>query len=214
MDVYLYVDETGTLDYADPNSPYFGIGTATFVGDHGHALWEGLQLRTSLEKAGVRVPKGLHAKDDTRATKTQVFDVIRRQAPRFDTTFLAKGNAYSYVKARGPLYLYKLALYLHMKDVIFRVSSPGDSVYVIAGHLQTNNKRQAIHLAVSDVCQQLGWDRTVTACVWEAPSSWGIQVADYGLWSTQRELLGKTSQWHATCVNPTLMTVFRPWGQA
>ncbi|MEX1908632.1 DUF3800 domain-containing protein [Janibacter sp. Y6] len=212
--VYIYCDETGTLDYEDPNSEYFGIGTATFTGTHADAMWEGFDLRTRLEARGLRTPKGVHAKNDSRRTRGEVFELIKRQAPRFDTTFLYKPNAYDYVRARGPVYLYKTAFYQHFKYILYRVSNPGDEVFVIAGHLQTNSKRDAIYDAVRDVCSQLDVDRTVVACVWEAPSSWGIQVADYGLWSVQRELLGKGSQWHSTCVEPFLETTFRPWGRA
>jgi len=50
IDQYLYLDETGTLDFESRvGESYFGIGTAHYVGDHGKALWSGLQLRTALE---------------------------------------------------------------------------------------------------------------------------------------------------------------------
>lgn len=40
MDVYMYADETGNLDYdvAGGGSKYFGIGTATWTGEHGPHL--------------------------------------------------------------------------------------------------------------------------------------------------------------------------------
>ncbi|MDE9364378.1 hypothetical protein PZ938_02060 [Luteipulveratus sp. YIM 133132] len=91
------------------------------------------------------------------------------------------------------------------------MSQPGDDVFYIAGHLQTNAKRDAIYEAVSAVCTDIAEGRSVTACVWDAPSSWGIQVADYGLWSTQRELLGKPVKWHEACIKPSLRSFYRPW---
>lgn len=209
--IYMYADETGDLGYGS-DAPYFGIGTATYCGNHSKALWQGFRLRTDLEAKGVRVQRGLHAKNDSRATRHAMFDLITRQAPRFDTTFLAKQNAYERVASRGPVYLYKQALYLHFKEILLQVSTAGDTIYVIAGHLQTSAKRDAIYRAVHSVCGQIGTDRTVVPCVWDAPSSWGIQVADYGLWSTQREVLGRNSPWHNNCVEPTLQSVFRPWG--
>ena len=142
-ELYVYADETGSLEFEGQGSAkrYFGFGTATFGGDHRDQIWEGLQLRCHLEASGVSVPKGLHAKDDSRRTRAQVFEVIRTQAPRFDTTFLAKSNAYGYVRTAGPVRLYKLAWFLHMKYVVPRISSPDDTIYVIVGKLQTHNKR-------------------------------------------------------------------------
>lgn len=209
--VYMYADETGDLGY-DSDAPYFGIGTATFAGEHSQQIWQGFELRTGLEAKGVRLQRGLHAKDDSNATRAAMFDLIAQQAPRFDTTFLLKERAYAGVRSRGPVYLYQTAVYQHFKEIVRQVSQPHDVVFVIAGHLQTNAKRDAIYQAVRDVCSQIATDRTVVPCVWDAPSSWGIQVADYGLWSTQRDLLGKRSKWHETHVRPTLRSTFTPWG--
>ena len=117
--IYLYADETGNLDYKAASSPtesgYFGFGTATFVGDHGNALWSGHELRTRLASAGFQLPGGFHAKNDSVSTRSEMFGVIRELSPRIDTTFLYKPNAYDSVKARGHMYLNKLAWYLHIK---------------------------------------------------------------------------------------------------
>jgi hypothetical protein len=209
--VYVYADETGDLGY-DDGSDYFGIGTATFSGDHRDSIWQGFELRTSLEARGVRLKQGLHAKNDSRATRSQMFDLIRDQPVRFDATFLAKTNAYPHVRLAGPVRLYKLAMYLHLKEIVRRVSQPGDEVFFIAGHLQTSAKRDAIFDAIADVCAQSASARSVVPCVWDAQSSWGIQVADYALWSVQRDLAGKPTSWHERCVKPNLETCFRPWG--
>lgn len=73
-------------------------------------------------------------------------------------------------------------------------------MYFIAGHLQTSTKRAAIGDAVRDVCTQLATDRSIVPRIWDAPSSWGIQVADYGLWSTQRILLNRHNSWHESVI--------------
>jgi hypothetical protein len=81
-DVFIYADETGDLDMtgARGTSTYFGFGTAVLLDDHGHQLWQGQQLRCALEAKGVRLPAGVHAKNDSHATRDEVFDLIRRQA--------------------------------------------------------------------------------------------------------------------------------------
>jgi len=213
---YMYADETGDLDMTGSpgSSAYFGFGTAVFEGDHGRALWDGLQLRCTLEAKGIALPRGLHAKNDSHSTRDEVFALIRTQAPRFDTTFLAKSKAYSYVKAAGQLRLYKLAWYLHFKEIAPRVAARGDTLYVIAATLTTNKKTGNARVALTDVCDQFALGRNIVLCNWDAPSSWGVQVADYGLWATQRVLEGRSCPWYEPSVKPTLETRFLPWGRA
>ncbi|MGH3493248.1 MAG: DUF3800 domain-containing protein [Sciscionella sp.] len=215
-EVYVYADETGDLDLSGSpkSSTYFGFGTAVFTREHGTELWDGIRLRCHLERRGARLPKGLHAKNDSPATRSEVFDLIRVQAPRIDTTFLRKDRAYDRVKHGGQVYLYKMAWYLHFKEMARWVSSPGDTLYVIIGSLQTNNKRDAIRHALEDVCRQVAQDRTIVPCIWDARTSWGIQVADYALWAVQRILERRTCSWYVPCVEPSLKTTFLPWGQA
>ena len=80
-----------------------GMARPASVWDHGTALWEGLHLRAQLERKGLRLPKGLHAKNDSHSTRDEAFALIARQAPRFDTTFLFKANAYPRIKEAGQL---------------------------------------------------------------------------------------------------------------
>lgn len=214
-EIYMYADETGNLDMSGSRgaSTYFGFGTAVFNRDHGKELWEGLRLRCHLEQRGIRLPKGLHAVNDSAQTRNEVFQLIGQQQPRLDTTFLYKQAAYDNVKKRGPAYLYKMAWYLHFKEIARRVTRPGDTLYVIAGSLQTHNKRDAIRHALEDVCEQVARERTIVPCIWDAQTSWGIQVADYALWAVQRVLNDQKCTWFEPCVEPSLKTQFMPWGQ-
>lgn len=68
--------------------------------------------------------------------------------------------------------------------------------------------------APADVCTQTAKGRQIVLCIWDAPTTWGIQVADYGLWAVQRVLEGRPCKWYDDCVQPTLRTTFMPWGQA
>ncbi len=210
---YLYLDETGTLDFEGrPGEEYFGVGTAHFEDDHRDAIWEGHQLRIRLEANGVKVPKGLHAKNDSHPTRGDVYSNIATQDVRFEATLLKKSAAYPNVRAAGKVRLYKMAIWLHLKYVIPRVSAVGDRVFVIAGHLQTSGRRDAIRHAVDDVCEQNAVGRIVVPCIWEAQSSWGIQAADYALWRVQRQAEGKPVPGYANTIDGQLGSRFHPWG--
>lgn len=216
--IYLYADETGNLDYnASPNpqgggaSTYFGFGTATFnTADHGSDLLEGLHLRARCAKEGIKLERGFHAVDDSAKTRSEMFAEIRRQAPRFDATFLYKENAYPEVKREGPMRLYKMAWFLHLKEIALRVSQPEDELFIIVAEFGTKSTKRAAVEAVEDVCRQI--DRDITLCVWASQSAWGLQVADYGLWAIQRTLEGRRCSWFEPCIKPTLATTFTPWG--
>lgn len=212
--VFLYADETGNLDYknaAVTESGYFGFGTATFGDEHGDALWIGLNLRASLSAKGLHLPRGFHAKDDSTPTKDAMFNAIHDIAPRFDATFLYKPNAYPSVEDKGQMYLYKLAWYLHFKETARRIANRNDTIVVVAGSFGTKQRQTQAREALAEVCDQI--DRSIELCIWDASTSWGLQVADYGLWSTHRDLLGRGGRWHDQSVRPTLKTTFLPWGR-
>lgn len=215
--VYIYADETGNLDYSGKSgsSDYFGFGTAVFDSAHPEALWGGLKLRARLaagedDREGVSLPRGFHAINDTIATKTAMFAEIKKQAPRFDSTFLYKANAQDHVRAAGSMRLYKLAWFLHFKYVATKVSNPGDTLVVVVASLGTKARQSEAEAALRDVCQQI--NRKFVLCVWDASTSWGIQVADYGLWAIQRHLEGRSGTWYEEFISDLSRTEYTPWG--
>jgi hypothetical protein len=215
-DVFMYADETGNLDYnlAGGGSKYFGIGTATWKGDHGAHLWQATQLRFQHSQAGVDLPAGYHAVNDSHATRKEVYDLIKMQAPRFDTTFLAKSRAYPSVRAKGESYLYQMAWYLHFKEIAKYVTTMGDTLYVAVATLGTKARKRAFQQAISEVCTNHApsWASVVVAH-WDSATSWGLQVADYGLWAVQRRLERGDTR-HMASVQLTLRSEFLPWGKA
>ncbi|WP_396902713.1 DUF3800 domain-containing protein [Mycolicibacterium sp.] len=214
--IYMYADETGNLDYSPGDkagaTDYFGFGTAVFPEhSHGEHLYDGLKLRAQIEASGLTLPRGFHAVNDSKPTKNDMYDLIRQQAPRFDTTFLCKSRAYPHVKAQGEMYLYKMAWYLHFKEVAKWVCNPDDELCVIVGTIATASRRQLAKAALEEVCSQV--NRVIKLCYWDSATSWGLQVADYGLWAVQRHLGGKTTHWFTQSVQPTLETLYMPWGR-
>jgi hypothetical protein len=210
----MYADETGNLDYNPGDkqgaTPYFGFGTATFAGDHPDSLWGGQALRMGFELAGLRFPGGFHAKDDTWRTRLDVMKEVGRQRPRFDFTLLNKANAVERVKEKGGLYLYKLAWYLHFKEISGQVAARDDDLHVIVATFGTKKRAAQARAAIEDVCKQV--DRRINLCVWDASTVWGLQLADYGLWAVQRHLARGDLPAYDTCIRPLVCSVFTPWG--
>jgi hypothetical protein len=212
----MYADETGNLDYniAGGGSRYFGIGTATWPGDPAEHLWQGERMRFGHAAVGIGNTKGYHAKDDSRTARMDVYRIIQQQAPRFDTTFLAKDNAYAAVKSRGQAYLYQLAWYLHFKEIARQVTSPGDTLYVAVATLGTSARRSAFSSAIDNVCAQVAsYLCRVYVAHWDSATCWGLQVADYGLWAVQRHI-ERGDETYMPYIQPSLSSEFTPWGRA
>lgn len=212
----MYADETGQLGYdlGRGASTYFGIGTATWPGEHPAHLWQASALRLRHAAAGFQFPAGYHAKNDTRPAREDVYRLIAAQAPRFDTTFLLKANAYRSVRDKGDIYLYRMAWYLHFKEVARQVTRPGDTLHVAVATAGTKAKKQAFQDAINDVCVgHAPTGRTLIVAHWDSASSWGLQVADYALWAVQRQLESGDDRYMPT-IRPTLMSRFTPWGRA
>lgn len=180
-DYFVYMDETGTLDFGPPSSPtespYFGFGSVIYPGEHGDAIWDGHVLRASLEARGVHTPRQFHAKDDSWNTKSEVFALIAAQAPRFDATLLLKERADAQIVASGKPSLYRAALLLHLEFLCAEVFAEDDHLYAVVATIGTRAMKTAAAAAIDDVAAQM--PQEVTACFWDSSSTWGLQVADY-----------------------------------
>lgn len=215
---YIYVDETGNLDMEAGKrdaTPVFGVGTATFRGNHSSQLWKGQQLRFDLEKSGVRTPRGFHAVADRRSTRHRVIDLILEQSPRLDATLLLKGGAYPYVKAKikatHGVYLYQEAWFLHFKYILGRIPN-GCRVNVIAETMGPKKQAAAIRAALDEVCKQVGVNHDVHLSTWDAATSWALQVADYAAWSAYRHATRDQCDYY-TRLAGLFRSHFMPWGR-
>jgi hypothetical protein len=210
-DLYLYLDETGQLGLS--GSPYFGLGQATFKDEMGTIAWEGIKLRFELERNGVHLPKGFHAKNDKESTRQKVFSLIAEHAPRFDVTLLHKQYIPDELRLdieSNEISLYYLAWKKHFTYQARYLLRPFHRVFVIAASLSEHpKKQQAATKAIQDVLK-LHPRLDITLCIWDNPTSWGLQVADYGLWAVQRDLTAVYCK-HFKTISPLIESVYSPW---
>ena len=78
----------------------------------------------------------------------------------------------------------------------------------MAATLGTGKKKKAAREAIAQVCNQFP-KLNMTLCTWDSSSSWGLQVADYTLWTVQRRIVKDHCDNYAT-VFPLLRTCFHP----
>lgn len=210
-DIYVFADETGDLGYnSEKGSKYFGFGTASYTSGSSPNFTDAFKLRCGLEASGISIKEGFHATNDRWAIRNEIFNLIALEPPRFDFTFLNKENAFPQVKAKGDLHLYGLAWGMHFRTIAQQVASAEDVIYCIMGDIQTKAKKREIEIVVKQIAEQVP-DRKIVPTIWNSKSSWGLQVADYGLWEAQRKLNNEKTEWWERCVAPNHESFFLPW---
>lgn len=185
--VHLFSDEAGCLTFKPPGngvSRYFMIGTVTSedcnVGDRL------LALRRALAWKGIHLEQ-FHATSDKQHIRDRVFETLADSDVRFDVTLLDKTKAYDYVRARGPLYFYKLAWYQHLKFVAPRIATPDDELLVVASALMIRGRKKAVHDAVKEVVQQVSTASVSHTAFTKTETDPCLQAADYLTWAVQRK---------------------------
>ncbi len=206
---YVFADETGDLSYSS-ESKYFGFGTATFTSPEDIQFAHAFKLRCELEALGLPNIAGFHAAIDSNKTRTEVFSLISTHEHRFDFTFLDKREALPSVSKKGEIYLYKLAWYLHFKHLIENLGGPEDVIYAISASIKTKAKSNSIQRALADVALQLN-HRMIVPIWWNSNTSWGLQIADYGLWAAQRDINLGSDSWFDRYVRAQTFSKFEPW---
>jgi len=212
-DIYVFADETGDLGYnfSGP-SPYFGFGTATFDSSSINSIANSFEIRCILESQGHILRDGFHARNDKHAIRMAVFEEITKTKPIFDFTFLNKKNVYDHVRKQGDLRLYKLAWYLHFKYIASQYIGGETRIFAICADIQTRAKKSQIRHALEDVAVQMQ-PIEVIPIIWDSKTSWGLQVADYGLWEAQRKVLNNSCDFWESSIKDNLRSLFFPWGK-
>lgn len=199
---YVFLDESGDLDFTPASSKYFIVCTATISSFQ--VCHELMELGREITWEGHGPVTTFHAKNDPAARRERVLQLIRRNDIRFDVTYFEKRKARPHVQERNSFYAH--ACYFHLKYVLPRVTRGIDPVMVTGASIGLNRKRlaslHAIQSAVDDCCkEQVTRIRTM-----DAVAEPGLQLADYGAWAVQRKLergdadsFGKIRNSYASC---------------
>lgn len=206
--VYVFADEAGdfTFKHGDGISEHFIIGTATTTDPSiGTALTE---LRRELAWNGLVLEK-FHAHADKQRVRDRVFDVIAHSDVRVDATILEKPKTQPHLRA-NPLRFYKQAWFLHFKYIAPQIATSLDELFVVTSSLQIKRKKEAIHLAVQDVVNQVSPTAVYHTAFWSTTSDPCLQVADYVTWAVQRKYEMDDTRSH-DLIKHLIKTEFEPF---
>jgi hypothetical protein len=132
-------------------------------------------------------------------------------------TLLKKDRTYPSVQKKmrdDEFYIYQHAWYIHFqylaKFIIPRhLEHESDRAYIVVATLGSGKQKEAARRAIESVCRQFP-KLNMTICIWDNKTAWGLQVADYALWTTHRQVRdGGCKYYHR--IQPLIKTVYRPW---
>ncbi|HVY78466.1 MAG TPA: DUF3800 domain-containing protein [Solirubrobacterales bacterium] len=212
--VHVFGDEAGDLAFKPPAPPgisrYFIIGTVAM--DDCSIAEELTALRRELAWNGVHLDE-FHATVDKQRVRDRVYDIIAQHDLRFDATILDKRKAFPYTYS-DPLYFYKLAWYLHFKDVAPAIVDSKDELLVVASSLQIKRKKKttkaAVHKAVTEVVNQVSPTVICHCAFTPAKTDPCLQVADYMTWAVQRKFEMDDSRSYEL-IEPQVGSIYQPF---
>lgn len=212
--VHLFGDEAGDLAFKPPAPPgisrYFIIGTVAM--DDCSIAEELTALRRELAWNGVHLDE-FHATVDKQRVRDRVYDIISQHDLRFDATILDKRKAFPYTYS-DPLYFYKLAWYLHFKDIAPAIVDSKDELLVVASSLQIKRKKKttkaAVHKAVTEVVNQVSPTVICHCAFTPAKTDPCLQVADYMTWAVQRKFEMDDSRSY-DLIGPQVGSIYQPF---
>jgi hypothetical protein len=182
---YLFLDESGNLDFSIKGSRYFTV--TSIVLDDCEIGNDLIDLRRKLAREDVDIFGQFHATEDQQVIRNRVFEVIHEYDFRIGVTVLQKAKAHEHLRTDREAF-YRLAVYFHLRHLIPRIAESGDELLIVCAALGTH-KQMAAHLGnLRNVAREsVPAEAIVRAALWSASSEPCLQVADYCCWAVHRK---------------------------
>ena len=183
----IFTDEAGNFDFSRGSgaSRYFVITTVTMDEDC-DAPQRLLQLRRELLWRDIHpVTADFHATEEAQVVRDHVFAELQQCDFRIDATLWEKPKVVPALAASQERF-YKAAVYYHFRELVRRVSDPGDRLLVAVASLGTRRRRTSYASALDAVMRHTAREREYRLGFWNASSDPGLWVADYCSWAIQR----------------------------
>lgn len=141
---YVFLDESGDLDFTPASSRFFIICSATITTFQ--VCHELMELGRDITWEGHGPVTSFHAKNDPQARRERVIQLIQRNDIRFDVTYFEKRKVWPHLQERNSFYSH--ACFFHLKYVLPRVTRGIDPIMVTGASIGLNRKRLASSHAI------------------------------------------------------------------
>lgn len=182
---YLFLDESGNLDFTSKGSRYLTLATVAL--DDCQVGNDLIELRRTLARRGMDFFDQFHASEDRQVIRDQVFASISNHQLRVDVTLLEKSRADAHLRS-DPDRFYRLGIYMHLRHVVPEVLSAGDELLIVCAALGTRRQMQGHLDHLRYVLREMpSNDHIISTALWRSATEPCLQVADYCCWAVHRK---------------------------
>ena len=194
--LYVFLDESGNLDFSPSGTRYFVLTCVTVARPF---PWEGLLngLKYDCLEYGLEIQR-FHCAEDNNRVRSRVFDIINGSTGdiRIDSLIVEKRKTGPALTVESRFYPAMLGYLL--KYVLSGVSNgQSPEVVVITDTIPVKKKRQAIEKAVKGTLSKMLPSRQGYRIMHhDSRSHDGLQIADYCCWATYRKYEMRDNAWY------------------
>jgi hypothetical protein len=185
--LYVFLDESGNLDFTNMGTRYFIIGSVTIERPF-HPYGDLAELKYDLAEQGTAL-EYFHASENAQRVRNQVFTVIQKHLNgiAIDSTIVEKRKTHPTLQELEKFYPKMLGYHLRYVLEQHRLAEYG-GVLIYTDRLPIKRKREAIEKAVkqtlSDMLQNTVNYRLLHH---DSKSNFNLQIADYCTWAIYRK---------------------------
>jgi hypothetical protein len=183
MALYLFLDESGNLDFTDNGTRHYCFGTLA-TRDPSVLDLALTRLRYEMIEEGLEL-ECFHATEDRQAVRDRVFQVLTELGGfEFDAVIVEKRKA-------DPSLQDELRFYPHfanelLRHVFQRYPDPDEKIIVITDRLPIKRDRKAVEKAFKTYIRQHLGDRPFSILHHQSSAHPGLQASDYCMWAVAR----------------------------
>lgn len=183
MAIYLFIDESGNLDFSENGSRYFLLGVLS-TRDPRPMAAALTDLRYELLAEGLEL-ECFHAAEDTHAVRSRVFALLT-QVGGFEVDVLVADKRAMHPDLRDPAEFYAYLAHVLIDAVVRRLLDFNELVIVVTDRIPLQSRRKAFEKAFKQGLREIMGDRVFWLVHHPSAADPGLQAADYCTWAVQR----------------------------
>lgn len=183
--LYIFIDETGDIDFRPSTSKYLIWGALTII-DNPHPLYTPLsQLKHKLNTDGEDLDR-FHAAEEKQWIRNEVYDILSNPKILFENDFVIVEKRKVHPSIRDLRKLYpKMASYL-LRSISNRHTIK-DKMVIFIDLFPKGKQREAVKKTIKEDIPRLFKGKELHIYHHSSRSNFGLQGVDYCAWAIQRK---------------------------
>lgn len=183
MTIFLFLDETGNLDFSSNGTEFYGFGCLA-TRSPGSLLAPLSALRYELLEAGLEIER-FHATEDKQPIRNRVFEILRVvDGLEFDSIIIDKRRVPPRFYPVEKFYVYFVG---YLIDLVLKRFSGSERIVLITDKIPVAKKREAVAKAFKQYVRTALGDRPFTVVHQSSSAHMCLQAADYFMWAIYKK---------------------------